>query len=211
MRYPLVIFDLDGTVVDTIDPTILAFQEALEPVLGRRPSADEITARFGPADEQILRDWAGEGAAAAAIERLFAAYDREFARRGPYPGVVELLGDLRVAGVKLGLFTGRGRASTDRMFRQMKLDGCFDWTVTGEEPAEPKPAPHGLQMILDLAEVDPEDAVYVGDSPLDGRAARAAGTAWIAATWADHDGPDPGEGADFTVDTVVALREVLLG
>ncbi len=186
----LVIFDLDGTVVDTMAATFAAFKEALAPSLGRTPSREEILSRMGPADQDIIAEWVGPAEAGEAVARLYAAYRRLFRGLGPFPGMVELIRDLRGAGRRTALFTGRGRPSTEGILEGMGLAGLFEASVTGEEVPESKPAPDGVLRILELTGIPAADAVYVGDSPLDVRAGRGAGVAVVAVLWGTH---RPGE------------------
>jgi HAD superfamily hydrolase (TIGR01509 family) len=208
----LIIFDLDGTLVDTLPPTLRCFQEALAPALGRVPSIEEIRDRFGPSEPDIFTSWVGEREAPAAVARLYACYERLYHEMGPFPGVRELLADLRTAGRKTALFTGRGRPSTDVLLHAMELGALFDTTVTGEEAPLPKPAPDGVRMILERLSVPPSRAVLVGDSPLDLAAARAAGVLPIVCLWDGHH-PEVArvEAGDLlVVRSVEELRAVLL-
>jgi len=209
----LIIFDLDGTVVDTLAPTLRCFQEALAPALGRVPTFEEIRDRFGPSEPEIFAAWVGEGEAPATVSRLYACYERVYHEMGPFPGVRELLMDLRAAGWKTALFTGRGRHSTDVLLHAMELARLFDAIVTGEEAPRPKPAPDGVRMILERLSVPASRAVLVGDSPLDVAAARAAGVRPIVSLWDGHH-PEAGQdeaGDLLLVRSVEELRGVLLG
>ena len=179
----LLVFDLDGTLVDTLEPTFRCFQQAVAPALGRTPSKEEILGRFGPADHQIVAEWVGEPQAAAAVARLYACYESAFRNSGPFPGIIELIQDARVAGKKTAIFTGRGRKSTEAILKGMGLTELFDAVVCGDDVERPKPSPDGLLRILDLLAVDAEDAVYIGDTVKDLEAARAAGVFSIAALW----------------------------
>jgi phosphoglycolate phosphatase/pyrophosphatase PpaX len=182
-RARLIIFDLDGTLVDTLEPTFRSFQEAVAPVLGRTPSREEILERFGPADHQIVSDWVGPEHAKAAVERLYTCYETAFADSGPFPGIVELVRDLRAQGKLTAIFTGRGRVSTDAIVRGMRLNDLFDAIVTSDDVTLPKPAPDGLIKILEMLNLSAADAVYVGDTVKDLEAARKAKMLSIAALW----------------------------
>jgi len=179
----LVIFDLDGTLVDTLEPTFRCFQEAVAPALGRVPSKEEILQRFGPADHQIVSDWVGPEHAKAAVERLYSCYETAFADSSPFPGILELVRELRSQGKLTAIFTGRGRFSTEAILRGMKLADLFDAIVTSDDVDRPKPAPDGLIKILEILNVDAEEAVYVGDTVKDLEAARRASMSSIAALW----------------------------
>ena len=183
-RARLVVFDLDGTLVDTLGPTFRCFQEAVAPALGRVPAREEILDRFGPADHDIVSAWVGPAEADAAVKRLYDCYEHAFRDAGPFPGIVELVLELRRRGKRTAIFTGRGRRSTDVLLRSMGLDRLFDFVVCGDEVASPKPAPDGLLTILDALGEKAEDAVLVGDTVKDMQAALDAGVPAIAARWA---------------------------
>jgi len=179
----LVIFDLDGTLVDTLEPTFRCFQEAVAPVLGRVPSREEILERFGPADHQIVSDWVGPEHAKPAVGRLYRCYETAFADSGPFSGIVELVRELRSKGKLTAIFTGRGRESTDAIVSGMGLKDLFDVIVTSDDVARPKPAPDGLIRALEMLSVSPSEAIYVGDTMKDVESAQKAGMPIIAALW----------------------------
>ena len=156
---PVLLFDLDGTLTDTLPGTFRAFQDAVEPALGRRPAVQEILDRFGPTDHRIVTEWVGPAEAPRALERLYAAYAREFREVRPFPGVPEILEELCARGRRLGLFTGRGRPSTGDLLRALDFERLFEAVVTGEEVARPKPAPDGVLEILAAMCAVPADAV----------------------------------------------------
>ncbi len=206
----LVIFDLDGTVVDSLAVTFKCFAEAVAPVLGRVPGKEEILTRMGEADQRIVAGWVGEPHADEAVRRLYACYAREFATLAPFPGMVELIRDLRAAGRRTGLFTGRGRPSTDVLLRGLGIEELFDITMTGEEAPRPKPAPDGLLAVAQRLSIPPADAVYVGDSPLDVSAAISAGVTPVAALWGTHQRVELDEFEGLVMaETVGDLRTLL--
>jgi HAD superfamily hydrolase (TIGR01509 family) len=182
-RPSLVIFDLDGTLIDTLPGTFRAVRAAVAPVIGYEPTEDEIRARFGPADQRIVAEWVGPDEAEAAVARLYAAYEREFAGTRLFPGLEPVLTGLAEAGIGQAIFTGRGRRSTDWLLEGTGLAGRFSPVVTSDDVDDPKPAPDGLLRILERTGRAPREAVYVGDSPLDVRAARAAGIRPLAVFW----------------------------
>jgi HAD superfamily hydrolase (TIGR01509 family) len=211
LTHPLVVFDLDGTVTDTLAATYRCFAQAMAPVLGRAPDEAEIRARFGPADQRIIADWAGPAEAERAVARLYACYERELAGAGPFPGMRELLRDLRAAGRRLGLFTGRGRPSTERILALTRLQGAFDASVTGEEAGRPKPAPDGVLRLCERTGFRAEHAVVVGDSALDLRAARAAGAEAVGALWGTREREVLEASGEPLAGSVAELRALLLG
>jgi HAD superfamily hydrolase (TIGR01549 family) len=204
-----VIFDLDGTVADTLGPTFRAFQDAVEPALGKRPSREEILERFGPADHEIVSRWVGPEQAQDAVRRLYDAYETAFQDAQPFDGMVGLLETLRRDNRPLGLFTGRGRKSTDQILGLLNLDTWFDVVVCGDEIERPKPDPQGLTEILRRLNEREEEAVYVGDTVKDLESARAAGIPFIAALWGSPEAVRLEAKAARVVRTVAELERLL--
>jgi AHBA synthesis associated protein len=210
-RLRLVIFDLDGTILDTLGPTLRCFQEAVAPALGRTPSPAEVMDRFGPADQDIVAAWVGEAEAQAAVARLYDCYSRLMEATGPFPGAVDLVHAVQGTGRRVALFTGRGRPSTDMLLARMGLDGLFEATVTGEEVPHPKPAPDGLLRVLEMLGESAEAAVYVGDTLKDVAAARDAGVAAIGALWGSPEADALATAGIPVAGTIEALRGMLVG
>jgi HAD superfamily hydrolase (TIGR01509 family) len=177
------IFDLDGTLIDSLGLTFEAMREAVKPFIGRELTDEEIYARFGPADHEIVAGFVQPEDADRAVRRLMAAYTRGMERVPVYPGILDLLEALAERDVILALCTGRGRPSTDLVLKALKLDAWFDVTVTGEEGGRAKPAPDGIHETLRRLNLEPGQALYTGDSVKDVDAGLAAGTPTIAARW----------------------------
>jgi HAD superfamily hydrolase (TIGR01509 family) len=185
-RVPLqaAVFDLDGTLIDSLPLTFRAFRSALGPILGREPTDREIYARFGPADHEIVAAMVRPDQAPKAIERLMAAYADGAADVLLYEGIREMLDGLRKSGLRLAVCTGRGRPSTDLLLARLGIAGWFETVVTGEEVPLPKPAPDGIRETARRLGVPPEVVLYTGDSIKDVDAGLAAGALTVAALWA---------------------------
>lgn len=178
-----VIFDLDGTLGDTFGLIIAAWNAAVRPVLGFEHSAEEVIARFGIPDTAMLRRELPEAAWEEAIARFHEHYEAEHGMAQVFAGVPEMLGELRQRGLKLGLMTGKGRRSTMTTLRQFGWSEMFEAVVTGEDTTNQKPAPDGLLLAAKQLGLRPDECVYVGDSPGDIAAGKAAGMRTLAAAW----------------------------
>ena len=178
-----VVFDLDGTVVDTVELIVESFRFATRSVL------DEVLP-----DEVIL---AGVGQPLMAqMERLSADHARELYDvyreynhrrhdeliRG-YDGVSEVLGALKAAGRRLGIVTSKSSDTTAMAFRAVGLREHFDVVVTASDTTEHKPSPVPLHLCLERLGAQAEGSLYVGDAPADITAGRAAGMATAAVAW----------------------------
>ena len=179
-----VLFDLDGTLVDTWELYIEAYTRTLESHVGRRLTLDELIG-LGPVSELRLFRRALSVSDAEAAYREFLRHYRSLHPThfgGVYPGVHEMLGTLRRACLRLGIVTGKSRAAWEITAKEADL-GEFDAIVTDEEVAEAKPDPQGLVLALTRLGIPAEEAIYVGDSVGDASAERAAGIRFAAALW----------------------------
>jgi len=179
-----VVFDLDGTLIDSLPLTFHAFRAAIEPFLGRPVADEEIYARFGPADHEIVADFVGPAHAAEARELLMRAYRDGLDHVRFFPGVPEAVKALRDRGLRAALCTGRGRPSTDVILDRLGMTSWFEVTVTGEEAPRPKPWPDGILKTAALLGIPPAEILYAGDSVKDVDAGIAAGAFTVAALWA---------------------------
>lgn len=187
-----VIFDLDGTIVDSHAYTFAAFRFACVPF--RDPPEDaEVYAAFGPWERVILSRLLPASRVDEAYARLQTYYAEHAARLRVHAEIRPLLCDCRAAGIGLGLFTGRGADSTSLVLEALDLDRAFSAIVSGNavlRPPDasgpglrPKPAPDGVLHLLRSLGCAAESTIVVGDSPLDVEAARSAGAQPMFATW----------------------------
>ncbi len=214
--FDAVIFDLDGTLVDTMDVIFEAFVNTLLRFADRRVSREELFRGMGPPEEEMLRRYIPEASFPEAVEFFFGHYHRAADRIRLFPGVQEALERLAGAGVKLGLFTGKGRRGARWTLDLLDLAGWFTSPVTGDDVEQYKPDPEGVLRAMSAAGVSAERsgrALVVGDSPYDIQAGRAAGAKTGVALWgvgdiARFDGG--GVEADFRFGTPADLVRAIL-
>ena len=165
-RLRAVVFDLDGTLLDSLPLVLAAIGHALEP-FGRKPPA-EIFARLGGPPERFLPKLLDDLAhVPAALERMHAYHRDNIHLVQPFEGVLRLLEQLKTSGVQVGVWTGRDRASTVQMFQQHRLDGLVATVVCGDDLPTHKPDPEGLCEVLRRLNVKPEETLFVGDADVD--------------------------------------------
>lgn len=189
MSAAVVLFDLDGTLIDTRRLYLEAYRRALLPQLGRVLADDEIL-RARPRSELrfLAAQLADSRDAERALERCIAdfnaAYDELHDQLfdGIYVGVPELLDTLRRDRRRIGIVTGKSHRSWETTAVHAPL-GSFDVFVFDQDVKEPKPHPEGIGIALERLAADPADAIYVGDTRGDIDAARAAGVIAAAAIW----------------------------
>ena len=209
-RFKCIIFDLDGTIADTVPFIITAFKRAIEPYVKRTISAEEIAATFGPSEEGTCQ-WFVPDNADAAVDDYIRYYEEEHYRcPAPYKGIRELLCELKRRGVNLGMVTGKGPRSTTITLKYYGLDEMFDRVETGTAAGANKAG--GMRSILSHFVISPTEAVYIGDSPSDIIAARDAGVTAYSAAWAENadTGVLAAQRPDEIFSTVAELSKALL-
>jgi phosphoglycolate phosphatase-like HAD superfamily hydrolase len=176
------IFDLDGTLGETVPICIQAFQQTFQHYLGRTLTAPDIIAMFGPSEEGMLQrhvphTWP------QALEMYLLEYERAHVLcPAPFPGLTTLLAALHRRGMLLGIVTGKGLRSARISARVLGLDAYFDGLEAGSADGPVKPA--GIRAFLTRWAVAPETVAYVGDAPYDVDAAKHVGVVAVAAAWA---------------------------
>jgi 2-phosphoglycolate phosphatase len=181
-----IIFDLDGTLADTFPLIVSAWNAAVTPHTGRRYSPDEVIARFGVPDPQMIRRELSGAAGEQAVETYHAHYADRHGIVTPFEGVNEMLAELRRRKVPLGLMTGKGRRSATITLDALGWTGTFDAVVTGDDVERQKPAPDGPLAAARMLDVQPARCAFAGDSPADIGAAQNAGMLCVAAAWHGH-------------------------
>ncbi len=178
------LFDLDGTLIDSID-LLVDCMEAAFADRTRRPTRAQWIAGIGTPLRTQLAEWC-EGAAdiQTVVEQYRAHQDLHLEpMTSLFPGVAETLAWARTAGHATAIVTSKGRGMTDRSLRHVGLDHAFDAIVTFEETTGHKPLPDPVFLALERLEINADRALFVGDSPHDMGAGRAAGVRTGAALW----------------------------
>jgi pyrophosphatase PpaX len=179
------LFDFDGTLVDTTDLIYQSMRHATGEVLGREISRDVLMANVGqPLPRQMELLSAEHAEALLDSYRLHNEANHDALIR-EFPGVEESLARLKAAGVRVGVVTSKRRFSVDMALKNFPgLGDVVDQWVTMEDTTEHKPRPEPLLKGLELlGNVPREQAAYVGDSPFDVTAAKAAGVESVAVSW----------------------------
>ncbi len=211
----LVMFDLDGTLVDSVPDLAAAVDNALTDL--DRP----------PVGVQQVRDWVGNGArvlvrralaggmehahvdhaqAEQALELFMQHYAANHALTQVYPGVKPTLDWLREQQVELAIVTNKPERFVAPLLDEKGLGGYFRWIVGGDTLPQQKPDPAALRHVLQLARVDAAQALFVGDSRNDVLAAKAAGVACVALSYGyNHGRPIAEENPTYVLDNLQGL------
>ena len=182
-RFPVVLFDLDGTVVDSGSIILASMRHATREVLGQE---------F--ADQELMNSVGGPGLEAQMavfgpdrvdeLVRVYRAHNEPLHEElEACLGMEDVLVRLRDGGRRLGVVTAKRRSTVELAFARVPLGHLFETVVGGDETERHKPDPEPLLLAATRMRADPVETAYVGDSPFDIRAARAAGMHAVAVTW----------------------------
>jgi pyrophosphatase PpaX len=183
VRYPVVLFDLDGTVVDSGAIILASMRHAAKEVLGTEVPDEELMAAVGgPGLEAQMHALAPDR-----VEELVSVYR---AHNEPLhdglaccAGIDDVLVRLKDEGRRLGIVTAKRRKTVELAFDQVPIAHLFDTVVGGDETERHKPDPEPLLLALERLGARADDAVYVGDAPFDIKAAKTAGLFSVGVTW----------------------------
>jgi HAD superfamily hydrolase (TIGR01509 family) len=178
-----IVFDLDGTLVDSLSSTFDAFNHGIMFVGGKKHTPQEIMRYFGTGEDKIFTKIVGPEKAQAAYHACKAYTDEHMHEIPLHPGVAELLEKVKSSDVPISIFTGRSWDTTHMILKHHRLMDRFITIVTNDHVNMPKPSPEGLYLALSRMRIDPKESLFVGDSPVDIMAGRSAGAQGVAALW----------------------------
>lgn len=206
-----VLFDFDGTIVDSGAMILASFRHATETVLDRRLSDEQLLAYVGGPHLRAQMTAIDP----ARVDELVDAYreHNEPLHAGllAFDGIVDVLERLQAEGRKLGIVTSKRRVTVELGFAVQPLEQYFDVLVTSDDTQRHKPFPDPILHALDVLGARAGDAAYVGDSPFDVRAAKGAGVLAVAVSWGRIHTRErlEAEAPDAVVDTPEELLDVV--
>ena len=183
MRFPVVLFDLDGTVIDSAAIILASMRHAASTVPGRAFTDAELMASVGgPGLEAQMA--ALDPTRVDELVRMYRAHNEPLHDElEACAGMGEVLVRLKEEGRRLGVVTAKRRSTTELAFASVPLGHLFETIVGGDETTRHKPDPEPLLLTAERMHAVPSESAYVGDSPFDVRAAKAAGMFAVAVTW----------------------------
>jgi pyrophosphatase PpaX len=211
VRFRTVLFDLDGTLIDSGAMILASFRHATRTVLAREIPDEELSAAVGGSTiyEQMATFDPDR------VDELVSVYREHntplHEELEAFVGVHDVLGTLRAQGRSLGVVTAKRRRTVDLAFLVLDLGRYFDAVVTAEDTERHKPDPEPVLEALARLGASPGDACFVGDSPFDARAGKAAGVVAVAVSWGKIHPEEALQraGADLVVHHPAQLLDVL--
>ena len=201
MRFPVVLFDFDGTIVDSGGIILASMRHATRTVLSRDYTDRELMANVGgPGLEAQMLAIAPERA--EELVRVYREHNEAIHDElQSCAGMEDVLETLHEQGRRLGIVTAKRRRTVELAFEHLPLAHYFDTVVAGDDTRVHKPHPDPILLALERLAATPDEAVYIGDSPYDVQAGKAAGVFAIGVTWGKiHDSHALAD-ADVVVNT----------
>lgn len=191
MKYQLIIFDMDGTILDTLEDLADSLNHALTKHGYPARTIEEVRSFVGNGIRKLVERGIGQPVSEEELDSLCATQKEYYSvhcadKTKPYDGILELLSQLRQSGYKTAVVSNKADYAVQNLSKQY-FDGLFDLSV-GERPGvQRKPAPDSVNEVLKQLQVTKEQAVYIGDSDVDIRTARNAEMDCIAVDWGFRD------------------------
>lgn len=216
MRYRLAVFDMDGTILDTLDDLTDTLNMSLAEVGMPVRTKDEVRSFVGNGVGKLLERAVPPDTTEDEMAALAGAFRKNYAvhcadKTKPYDGVPELISALRAAGLKTAVVSNKVDFAVQTLAEDY-FKGLFDMAVGEREGVRRKPAPDSVNEVMRTLGIPQEKTVYIGDSDVDADTARNACVDFVGVEW----GFRPREvlvahGATVTVKTADELRRAVLG
>ena len=179
-----IIFDCDGTLVDSLGAALESFNFAIVKMGEPPKTPQEIKKYFGASADRILIQLLNDQQRGLEAFEIFKDHQTELASQTKlHPGISDLLDTLLAHEVPIAIVTGRHEQDLEIVLKPHKISQRFITLVADNHVPESKPAPDGIRLAASRMGLEPHNIMYVGDSPMDLQAAHASGAAAVAAMW----------------------------
>lgn len=183
--YRAVLFDVDGTLIDTADLIADSLEHACRVHLNRTHPRETYYALIGqPAIVQM--EILGRDKAPEMMDTAIAYYEEHAQQEQPFPGALDTMARLVEVGLRVGLVTSKTRMELDPTLERIPLHPYVRVVVTADLTTRPKPYPDPVYLALQTLQIGAHETLFIGDSPYDLQSGRAAGVHTGAATWGPH-------------------------
>lgn len=215
MKYELVIFDLDGTILDTLEDLTDSINHALKQFGYPTRALEEVRSFVGDGLLMLTRRALAPETDEDVVQKVLTeqkAYYKEHCadKTKPYEGIPELLGELKATGYKLAVVSNKADYAVQILCEQY-FPGIFHMAVGEKENVRKKPAPDSVNAVLEELQVERDHTMYVGDSEVDIKTAENAGLDAILVSWGFRDADFLREqGAKRLVSTVSELKSAFI-
>ena len=191
MRYRLAVFDLDGTILNTLDDLADSLNFALRSSGFPERSIDEVRNFVGNGIRKLIERGVPAGTDTAAIDKVHSCFTAHYKahcadKARPYDGITELLGRLKDSGCLTAVVSNKADYGVQELCARY-FPGMFDLAVGEREGIRKKPAPDSVLYVIETLGADKAKCVYSGDSEVDVQTAHNAGLPCVGVTWGNRD------------------------
>ena len=185
MAFGVYLFDLDGTLIDSIALILASFHHTRRTHFGDTLPDDDYLATLGMPLRDSFAAMATDAVPVEALVRTYVEFNlaRHDSMVTAYEGVVPVIRTLRERGARLGVVTSKMGKTAERGLQVAGLEGAFELIVSADDVTRGKPDPEPVLLALSKLGSGPNDVLFVGDSPHDVESGNAAGVRTAAATW----------------------------
>lgn len=187
MKYKAVIFDMDGTILNTLEDLKNATNYSLRQFGMPERSLEEVRMFVGNGIRKLVERAVPAGTSEEKINQVFDVFLEYYEihsadNTSPYPGILELVEKLKKSGIKTAVSTNKADVPAQELGREY-FNGIFDLIVGQQDGLKVKPAPDSVNKILSILDIQKKDAIYIGDSDVDVQTAKNSGLDFIGVSW----------------------------
>lgn len=187
MKYKAVIFDMDGTILNTLEDLKNATNYSLRQFGMQERSLEEVRMFVGNGIRKLVERAVPAGTSEEKIAQVFDVFLEYYEihsadNTSPYPGILELVEKLKKSGIKTAVSTNKADVPAQELGREY-FNGIFDLIVGQQDGLKVKPAPDSVNKILSILDIQKKDAIYIGDSDVDVQTAKNSGLDFIGVSW----------------------------
>jgi HAD superfamily hydrolase (TIGR01509 family) len=207
LKYQGIIFDVDGTLVDSNDAHARAFQEAFAE-RGFEIALENIRRLIGKGSDKLIPELIGRYDPAVADRKSEIFKQKYLPRLRPLPGARELVSHLKQRGLKLAVASSAAKEELDALLRIAALESCFEEKTSADDAQHSKPDPDIVQAAVRKLGLPASRCLMIGDTPYDAQAAQRAGVAFVGVRCGGWDEKDLQPALDVFSDPAAILRAI---
>lgn len=191
MKYKLIVFDMDGTVLDTLGDLCVSLNHALKKNGLPERSINEVRSFVGNGIRKLIERGVPAGTDTEKINKVHADFSEHYESNcanltAPYDGIKEIIAEIRNKGMKTAVVSNKVDNAVQELAEHY-FGGLFDMCVGESKNIKRKPAPDEVEAVLKTLNIKKEDALFVGDSEVDIETAKNSGLPIISVTWGFKD------------------------
>ncbi len=213
--YSLAIFDLDGTLLDTLGDLHTSVNFALRKFGFPERSVDEVRSFIGNGVVKLMERSAPDGVDSETQQKCLNVFRKHYLEHmsdttAPFEGVTKLLVDLRGNGIKIAVVSNKLHKAVEELCESY-FPGFIDKAIGVSVEKERKPSPVNVVKTTEYFEIEPDDCIYIGDSEVDVQTAHNAGLKCIGVTWGFRTREELiSTGCDLIADTCDEIKDIIL-